>query len=212
MTNYEPIDHTSPSSLRDAPAPNSNPIYQRDDYSASTVAPVDSFSHRNGAISDSLLPLAGLEFTRKSPPSFQNYDPKEADEEDQPVNGFNYKLSGGVSSSTPRDFPYYRPKQTESSVLFEPIVTTISPNVQRSHLDDFSPVYHSTQGQFETKVETPRPIYREPQIAGAIDTERDPPVYQPIPQDKQQDYAFQTTLIDELPDVSYILQLFFFLY
>ena len=183
------------------------PVYQHDDYSASTASSVDNYSsHRDTSISDSILPLTGLEYTRKSThsPSYQTsptYESSGSDE--QPINGFNYRThEDSPSSQTTRDFPYYRPGKTES-VLFESLPTTDLPNVQRSQLQDFSPVYHSVSAQNHyDKNETPRPVYHE---QTASNNGEESPIFLPISHDKQEEYAYQTTVTEVLPEVRNIL-------
>lgn len=212
--NSPQIDSASPSSISGAslqpgssPASDSNaPAYQQDDYSASTAAPVDSFSHRDGGFSDAILPLSGLEYTRKSTnaPSYSTSPAYHSTGfEEQPLNGFSYRThEGGSDLPTTREFPYYRPGKTES-VLFEPIATTALPNVQRSELQDFSPVYHSVpaQSQFD-KSATPRPSYHESTDSSS---EEEQPIFLPISHDKQEEYAYQTTVTELVPEVSSIV-------
>lgn len=176
------------------------PVYQQDDYSASSVAPpTNSFSsqYNSGISADSLLPLAGLEYTRKTTqqtPTSPAYEQTIVDE--RPTNGFNYRTYEIKTSPQPNhDFPYYRQGGKTESVAFEPISSTGLPNVQRSQLDDFSPVYHSVtdnQNQYE-KNEKPGIVYAK--------NNEEQPLFLPIPQNKQEEYAYQTTVANVATEV-----------
>ncbi|XP_058790283.1 mucin-2 [Phymastichus coffea] len=151
-------------------------VSQIDAASSTASAAAAAAPLNNQRISDSLLPLAGLEYSRKT---------NLASSDEAPINGFDYRTHEiSPSPLHNKDFGgYHRPGKTES-VVFQPIAGTDGPNVQRSHLQDFSPVYHPVpiQGNFG-KADTPRPVYNN---------DEEQPVFLPIPQDKPDDYAYVT--------------------
>ncbi|CAB0038909.1 unnamed protein product [Trichogramma brassicae] len=171
----------------------SNPSYQQDDYSTvSTASPTPTevtYQQQQynvgsqGIGADSLLPLAGLEYTsRKVTLAPQVYSSSSAAYDDTPST-----VTEHYRYSTTRDYPYYSSStagRTESPV-YETVPTTDLPREQ------YSPVYQSSHEA------TPRPIYRDEQ-----QVEEEQPIYQPIPQDKQEDYTYQTTEAEQIAEVS----------
>ena len=104
----------------------------------------------------------------------------------------NHSLRNFDFQSTTPNYPFYKPGRTENVVL-EHIPSTSLPNVQRSQVQDFSPIYHSVKTAEEG---LPRPVYREQTI------NEEQPIFLPIPQDKQEDYTYPTTVIEQIPEVS----------
>ncbi|KAJ8678440.1 hypothetical protein QAD02_014227 [Eretmocerus hayati] len=172
----------------------SAPVYQVVDvYPTSTGSSVDSQlpQHLDSAISDSLLPLSGLEYPRKSSLA-PNYVQTSLGPEQQQrqVGGLDHRGGGYYQ-------PYSKPAKTESSsTLYEPIVTTALPNVQRSHTQDLAPVYHNLHHENGER-DSSRPIHREHGTQ--------PLRFLPDPVDKPEEY-YSPTIITETPtEVSHLL-------
>jgi hypothetical protein len=176
--------------------------YKSNDYSTSTISSIENIDHDNFGNSDSTLPLHGLEYTQKFTQA-PNYQPSlaydQVEMEEQPLNGFNYKpQEDSFNLKNTKDSSYYKSGNMES-ILFEPIATTESPNVQKSQLQDYSPVYHSlsVQGHYEEN-ETPRPIYHK---SANQNNKEESPFFLPISQNKQEEFAYQTTITEAVPEV-----------